>query len=92
MKLITSNKWLLRVFGLIVFGALFTGQYISGEFVWELADMAMGMMALPNIIALFFLTKDVVEVYNDYKYKEKNGLELTYDYNITINPDTKTTG
>jgi len=54
--------------------------------------MAMGMMALPNIIALFFLTKDVVEVYNDYKYKEKNGLELTYDYNITINPDTKMLG
>lgn len=52
----------------------------------------MGMMALPNIIALFFLTKDVVEVYNDYKYKEKNGLELTYDYNITINPDKKTLG
>ena len=83
---------MLRVFRLIVFGALFAGQYISGEFVWELADMAMGMMALPNIIALFFLTKDVVEVYNDYKYKEKNGLELTYDYNITINPDTKTLG
>nr|WP_244325442.1 alanine:cation symporter family protein [Dolosigranulum pigrum] len=92
VKFITSNKWVLRVFRLVVFGALFAGQYISGEFVWELADMAMGMMALPNIIALFFLTKDVVEVYNDYKYKEKNGLELTYDYNITINPDTKTLG
>ena len=92
VKFITSDKWVLRVFRLVVFGALFAGQYISGEFVWELADMAMGMMALPNIIALFFLTKDVVEVYNDYKYKEKNGLELTYDYNITINPDTKTLG
>lgn len=92
VKFITSNKWVLRVFRLVVFGALFAGQYISGEFVWELADMAMGMMALPNIIALFFLTKDVVEVYNDYKYKENNGLELMYDYNITINPDTKTLG
>lgn len=84
VKFFTANRKAVLLFRIGVFAAVFAGQFIAGDMVWELADFAMGLMALPNIIALFFLTKDVTEIYNDYKYKEKNGLEMTYDYDVEI--------
>lgn len=45
------------------------------EFVWALADTANGLMAIPNLIALLFLSPVVVKLYKEYfanvKEKEK---------------------
>lgn len=36
------------------------------EFVWSLADTANGLMAIPNLIALLFLSPVVVKLYKEY--------------------------
>lgn len=36
------------------------------EFVWALADTANGLMAIPNLIGLLFLSKTVVDLKKDY--------------------------
>lgn len=43
------------------------------EFVWALADTANGLMAIPNLIALFLLSPVVVKLYKEYfaKVNEK---------------------
>lgn len=42
------------------------------EFVWALADTANGLMAIPNLIALFFLSPVVVKLYKEYFNKGRN--------------------
>lgn len=41
------------------------------EFVWDLADTANGLMAIPNLIALLFLSPVVVRLTKEYFNKEK---------------------
>ena len=52
---------------------------IDSGFAWQLADMFMGIMALPNIIALFLLSKEVVEILNDYDSCVKRG-QIGWEY------------
>ncbi len=47
-----------RVFFCIV---VFLGSIASLELVWPIVDIMNGLMALPNLIALFFLSNDALE-------------------------------
>ncbi len=53
----------------LVVGSLFA----SGDLVWTLADLFMGLMALPNIIALVLLFKQTKGVLLDYESCAKTG-------------------
>ncbi len=44
----------------------FLGAIFSLEVVWNLGDSALGLMALPNLIALLFLSKKVRGMTRDY--------------------------
>ena len=48
------------------------------EFVWSLADTANGLMAIPNLIALLFLSPVVVKLYREYfnNVKKEKGNNL----------------
>lgn len=61
-----SQNRTLNIFKAIAISALIVGTLIDATFVWELADMFMGIMALPNIIALFLLSKEVRAILDDY--------------------------
>ncbi len=41
---------------------IMTGTLISSDFVWELTDMFNNLLVIPNAIALFALTKEVVKM------------------------------
>ena len=41
--------------------AVFAGPFLSVELVWNIADIFNGLMAFPNLIALFFLSGIVVQ-------------------------------
>lgn len=77
--LINAKSSTLNTFKAIAITALVIGTLINATFVWELADMAMGLMAIPNIIALFLLSKDVKETLDDYDAKVKAG-NVYWDY------------
>ncbi|KNF08999.1 sodium:alanine symporter family protein [Gottschalkia purinilytica] len=61
-----SKARTLRTFKVLAIIALVIGTLIDATFVWELADMFMGIMAIPNIIALFLLSKEVRKILDEY--------------------------
>ncbi len=64
--IINAKSVTLNAFKGLVLSALVLGTMIEPTFVWQLADMFMGLMAIPNIIALFLLSKEVKEILDDY--------------------------
>jgi len=54
------------------------GSVASLPMVWAMADMALGMMTLVNIIAIFILTPTIVAVTNDYREKRKLNKKITF--------------
>ncbi len=48
-----------KVYTFLYLGAVFTGCLARLETVWEFSDIWNGLMALPNILALIFLMKEV---------------------------------
>ena len=76
-----GKKSTLTIFKVIVISALVVGTMIEAEFVWELADMFTGIMAIPNIVAMFLLSNEVVSILNDYDSKVKLGnVYWEYEY------------
>jgi len=49
------------------------GANASLREAWGLADMALGLMTVVNVTALFMLTPTIISVCNDYKRKAKAG-------------------
>lgn len=77
--ILNTNSIIINGFKGIVLTALVVGTLIDATFVWELADMSMGIMAVPNIIALFLLSKEVKNILDDYDSKVLKG-ELHWEY------------
>jgi AGCS family alanine or glycine:cation symporter len=46
--------------------ALFIGAVVELELVWNFSDITLGMMALPNLIALIALSGVVISLTKDY--------------------------
>ncbi|MDL2266381.1 alanine:cation symporter family protein [Desulfovibrio sp. OttesenSCG-928-G15] len=57
---------MLRPFQLLVMFFIFVGSVLKIDLVWELADFFNGIMVLPNLIALLFLSKTVKRVLDEY--------------------------
>lgn len=55
-----------RPFQVLVMLFIFIGSILKIELVWELADFFNGIMVLPNLIALLFLSKKVVRLLGNY--------------------------
>jgi AGCS family alanine or glycine:cation symporter len=76
-----SKSSTVNIFKGIAIISLVVGTMIDATFVWQLADLFMGIMALPNIIALFFLSRDVQEILVDYdSCVEKGNIHWEYEY------------
>lgn len=46
--------------------------------VWALADMALGLMTVVNIVAIIWLSPTIVAISKDYIAKRKAGLDIDY--------------
>ena len=57
---------MLRPFQVLVMIFIFIGSILKIELVWELADFFNGIMVIPNLIALLFLSRKVIQVLNEY--------------------------
>ena len=44
----------------------FIGAIVSLEIVWGFGDIALGLMAIPNLIALVLLSPVVIRITKDY--------------------------
>jgi len=66
MKSVKVYRWLYII-------AVFIGPYMTVSAVWTIADIFNGMMALPNMIALFVLSGVVAKETKDFFARRKNG-------------------
>lgn len=65
MKIVMAYRW-LYIF------AVFIGPYMTVKAVWTIADIFNGLMAIPNMIALFALSGIVVKETKDFFEKKKH--------------------
>lgn len=71
-----GNMKHVKVYRWIYILAVFIGPYMTVSAVWKIADIFNGLMAIPNMIALFALsgvvvkeTRDFFQRHNEAKYK-----------------------
>lgn len=76
--LVGEKKGVILTYRVLYILAVFVGPYLSIGFVWTLADIVNGLMAFPNLIALFALspivaaeTKDFIKRHQDWVVKNK---------------------
>ncbi|MDD6571269.1 MAG: sodium:alanine symporter family protein [Thermoflexaceae bacterium] len=67
-----KNKTAVKVFRWIYIIAVFIGPYMTVSAVWTIADIFNGLMALPNMIALFALGGVVAKETKDFFAAEKH--------------------
>ena len=68
--LTNRNKNAVKVYRWLYILAVFIGPYMTVTAVWTIADIINGLMAIPNIIALFALSGIVAKETREY-FKEK---------------------
>ncbi|MGI6090986.1 MAG: alanine/glycine:cation symporter family protein [Saccharofermentanales bacterium] len=65
-----NRRGLITGFKIVAIAFLIGGPWLDADTIWNLADLFMGAMALPNIIALFVLSglsKKLLQHYDHYK-------------------------
>ena len=70
-----GNKKLLKVFRYLYILAVFVGPYLTVSAVWTIADIFNGLMAIPNMIAIFALSGVVVKETKDF-FAAKKDIEI----------------
>ena len=61
----------VKIFRWIYILAVFIGPYMTVSAVWTIADIFNGLMAIPNIIALFTLSGVVAKETKEHFEKKK---------------------
>lgn len=75
IRYITHRKWVIYFYRLLVGGMVLFGSMASLDFVWGLADITMGLMAICNLIAISCLGKYAFQLLNDYRAQKKAGIK-----------------
>ncbi|WFF72419.1 sodium:alanine symporter family protein [Proteiniclasticum sp. QWL-01] len=74
VRLIFQDKKIFIIgFKIIALSFLVVGPFIDPDNLWKLSDLFTGLMALPNIVALIFLSRQVDWILKDYDQKNKLG-------------------
>lgn len=72
LEYLTNGRMgIVKVFRWIYIIAVFIGPYLTVSVVWNLADVFNGLMAFPNLIALFALSGVVAKETKDYFKRQK---------------------
>jgi AGCS family alanine or glycine:cation symporter len=69
----------LLVFRLAVLGMVMFGALASLPFVWSLADVSMGLMAITNLVAILLLSNLALKLARDYNMQRQAGKLPTFD-------------
>ena len=61
----------LKIFKFIYIAAIFISPYLTAKAVWNIADICNGLMAFPNLLALFLLSGIVAKETKDFIARDK---------------------
>lgn len=75
---IKESKIALTIFRVLAVAFVMFGSIAKVQFVWDLADLFMAVMALINLVAILMLWKVAKPVINDYLEQRKNGLDPVF--------------
>ena len=70
LEYLTGSQKAVKIFRYIYIIAVFIGPYMTVSAVWNIADIFNGLMAFPNLIALFALSEIVGKETREY-FKKK---------------------
>lgn len=73
-----NKRWIVYLYRLLVGGMVWVGAMSTLDFVWGLADITMGLMAICNLIAIAFLGKYAFRLLQDYREQKKSGIKSRY--------------
>ena len=71
--LVGNKKGIILFYRILYILAVFVGPYLKVDFVWTLADIVNGLMAFPNLVALFALNGVVAAETKSYIARIKSG-------------------
>lgn len=72
---INKNHRLLIPLRILVVAMVLFGALAEVPTVWDLADVALGLMAMVNLIAILLLSNQAIRVIKDYEKQLKSGRE-----------------
>lgn len=75
IRYLTRRKWVIYIYRILVGGMVLVGALSTLEFVWSLADITMGLMAICNLIAIAFLGKYAFRLLKDYRAQKEAGIQ-----------------
>ena len=75
--LVGNKKIALKIFRYAYILCVFAGPYMTVEAVWTIADIFNGLMAIPNMIAIYALNGEVVAETKAYFAKMVRARELS---------------
>ncbi|KGM01751.1 amino acid carrier protein [Cellulomonas cellasea DSM 20118] len=85
MSYLRAHRATLTVFRVVVVAVVGAGAVLELEAVWALADVAMGLMALVNLVAIVLLGRWALGALRDFERQVRAGVDPVF--NTTGNPD-----
>jgi len=73
-----DNKIGRAVYTIGYLGMIYWGAQAALPQVWAMADMALGLMTVINIIAIVWMTPTIVAISKDYSKKKDSGANMEY--------------
>ena len=73
IQFISTKKIYLYLYRVLVIGMVLFGSVASMQFVWSIADVFMGLMAILNLIAIVLLGNIAIKALQDYISQRKTG-------------------
>lgn len=78
IEFIHNSKTALFIYRLFTVGMVIFGAVASFTVVWSLADLAMGLMALVNLIAIALLGKIAFKALHNYMEQRRRGVDPVF--------------
>ena len=73
LEFLTKSKTSMLIFRILTVACVFLGSVAKLAFVWNIADVSMGIMALMNIVVIAILSPKAVAIIRDYIRQRKEG-------------------
>ena len=73
IQFISTKKIYLYLYRVLVIGMVLFGSVASMQFVWSIADVFMGLMAILNLIAIVLLSNIAIKALQDYMTQRRAG-------------------
>ena len=79
IRFIHPGSWLVTAYRFAVLGVVIVGSGVNLPLIWSIADLAMGLMTLVNLVAVLLLSGVVLTIMRDYNAQLGHGVEPVFE-------------